>query len=186
MPVTTADAWTFEPEAARRAARSASGARPRRLRTRRPDGGDSGRRRVDDMPARDAESGSRARSRDCLQDLQRLPRHRSDHAQAPRGRCRQRGRHERVAARRNRSHRNVDGRRLLRAWLLRPLASLERIRDRLDAVEELAFRSTERGKFRETLKSVHDLERLVARAALGTAGRVISSPFDSRLPRFPG
>ncbi len=62
------------------------------------------------------------------------------------------------------------GGRLLRAWLLRPLVSLEPIRDRLDAVEELAFRTTERGKFREALKSVHDLERLVARAALGTAG----------------
>jgi DNA mismatch repair protein MutS len=62
------------------------------------------------------------------------------------------------------------GGRLLRAWLLRPLCSLERIRDRLDAVEELAFRSTDRGKFREALESVHDLERLVARAALGTAG----------------
>jgi DNA mismatch repair protein MutS len=62
------------------------------------------------------------------------------------------------------------GGRLLRAWLLRPLCSLERIRERLDAVEELAFRVTDRGKFRETLKSVHDLERLVARAALGTAG----------------
>ena len=62
------------------------------------------------------------------------------------------------------------GGRLLRAWLLRPLCALERIRDRLDAVEELAFRSIERGKCRETLKSVHDLERLVARAALGTAG----------------
>jgi DNA mismatch repair protein MutS len=60
--------------------------------------------------------------------------------------------------------------RLLRAWLLRPLAALEPIQDRLDAVEELAFRTTERGKFRETLKSVQDLERLVARAALGTAG----------------
>jgi DNA mismatch repair protein MutS len=60
--------------------------------------------------------------------------------------------------------------RLLRAWLLRPLVSLDRIRDRLDAVEEFAFRSTDRGKFRETLKSVQDLERLVARAALGTAG----------------
>jgi DNA mismatch repair protein MutS len=62
------------------------------------------------------------------------------------------------------------GARLLRAWLLRPLSSLERIRDRLDAVEELAYRSTERGKFRDTLKAVHDLERLVARAALSTAG----------------
>jgi DNA mismatch repair protein MutS len=62
------------------------------------------------------------------------------------------------------------GGRLLRSWLLRPLYSLERIRDRLDAVEELAFRATARGRFRETLKAIHDLERLVARAALGTAG----------------
>ncbi len=60
--------------------------------------------------------------------------------------------------------------RMLRSWLLRPLRSLERIRDRLDAVEELAFRATDRGKFRETLKSVQDLERLVARTALGNAG----------------
>jgi DNA mismatch repair protein MutS len=60
--------------------------------------------------------------------------------------------------------------RLLRAWLLRPLASLERIRDRLDAVEQLAFRATDRGRFRDALGGVHDLERLVARTALGTAG----------------
>ena len=62
------------------------------------------------------------------------------------------------------------GGRLLRAWLLRPLSTLEPIRDRLDAVEEFGFRSTERGKFRDALKSVHDLERLVARAALATVG----------------
>ena len=62
------------------------------------------------------------------------------------------------------------GGRLLRAWLLRPLVVLERIRDRLDAVEEFAFRSTDRGKFRDTLKTIQDLERLMARVALGTAG----------------
>ena len=62
------------------------------------------------------------------------------------------------------------GGRMLRAWLLRPLYSLERIRDRLDAVEQFEFRSTDRARFRESLKRVHDLERLVARAALGTAG----------------
>jgi DNA mismatch repair protein MutS len=62
------------------------------------------------------------------------------------------------------------GGRRLRTWLLRPLLSLERIQDRLDAVEEFAFRATERAKIRETLKAVHDMERLVARAALGTAG----------------
>jgi DNA mismatch repair protein MutS len=62
------------------------------------------------------------------------------------------------------------GGRMLRGWLLKPLRSLERIRDRLDAVEELAFRTTDRGRFREVLKTVHDIERLVGRVALGTAG----------------
>jgi DNA mismatch repair protein MutS len=62
------------------------------------------------------------------------------------------------------------GCRLLRAWLLRPLTSLEAIRDRLDAVEELAVRTTDRGKLRDTLKSIQDLERLIARIALSTAG----------------
>jgi DNA mismatch repair protein MutS len=62
------------------------------------------------------------------------------------------------------------GSRMLRAWLLSPLVTLEPIRDRLDAVEELAFRTTDRGKFREALKAVQDLDRLVARVALGTAG----------------
>ena len=64
----------------------------------------------------------------------------------------------------------VMGARRLRAWLQRPLTALERIQDRLDAVEEFAFRVTERGRLRETLRAVHDLERLVARVALGTAG----------------
>jgi DNA mismatch repair protein MutS len=64
----------------------------------------------------------------------------------------------------------VMGSRLLRSWLLRPLIALEAIRDRLDAVEELAYRSTDRGKLREALKAVHDLERLTSRIALGNAG----------------
>ena len=61
------------------------------------------------------------------------------------------------------------GGRLLRGWLLRPLTALEPIRDRLDAVEELAVKTTERGKLRETLKSILDLERLISRIALSTA-----------------
>ena len=75
------------------------------------------------------------------------------------------------------------GGRLMRTWLLRPLLALERIQDRLDAVEEFAFRSTERAKVRETLKAVHDIERLVARAALGTAGPrdlVVAAPIARR------
>jgi DNA mismatch repair protein MutS len=62
------------------------------------------------------------------------------------------------------------GARRLRAWLLQPLATLAPIQDRLDAVEELAFRSTERARLREALRPVQDVERLVSRAALGTAG----------------
>jgi len=62
------------------------------------------------------------------------------------------------------------GGRLLRAWLVRPLAALARIQDRLDAVEDFAFRTTDRATLREVLKHLHDLERLVARVSLGTAG----------------
>jgi DNA mismatch repair protein MutS len=62
------------------------------------------------------------------------------------------------------------GGRQLRQWLMRPLVGLERIQDRLDAVEDFGFRTTERGKLRELLKGMHDIERLVARISLGTAG----------------
>ena len=62
------------------------------------------------------------------------------------------------------------GGRLLRQWLTRPLVALARIQDRLDAVEDFAFRATDRAKIREVLKSIHDIERLVARISLGTAG----------------
>jgi DNA mismatch repair protein MutS len=62
------------------------------------------------------------------------------------------------------------GGRMLRQWLVRPLVTLARIQDRLDAVEDFAFRTTERGKLREVLRGMHDLERLMARVSLGTAG----------------
>ena len=62
------------------------------------------------------------------------------------------------------------GSRTLRAWLLAPLVALEPIRDRLDAVEELAFRAIDRGRFRDALAPVQDAERLIARIALGSGG----------------
>ncbi|GMV21909.1 MAG: DNA mismatch repair protein MutS [Acidimicrobiia bacterium] len=62
------------------------------------------------------------------------------------------------------------GGRMVRAWLIRPLVNLARIQDRLDAVEDFAFHATERAKLRDLLTGMHDLERLVARASLGTAG----------------
>ncbi|MEQ1896371.1 MAG: DNA mismatch repair protein MutS [Vicinamibacterales bacterium] len=61
------------------------------------------------------------------------------------------------------------GGRLLRTWLLRPLLILDAIHDRLDAVEELASRAVERGRCRERLAGVQDIERLLARVSLGTA-----------------
>jgi DNA mismatch repair protein MutS len=62
------------------------------------------------------------------------------------------------------------GARLLRDWILRPLVDVEPMQDRLDAVEELAFRAIDRGRLRETLARVQDLDRIVARVTLGTAG----------------
>ena len=62
------------------------------------------------------------------------------------------------------------GGRLLRAWLQRPLAARDPIRDRHDAVEELAAGTTLRTRIRTVLGQVQDLERLIARVALGTAG----------------
>ena len=62
------------------------------------------------------------------------------------------------------------GGRLLRQWLVRPLVALARIQDRLDAVEDFAFRSADRGKLRETLRGIADIERLTARVSMGIAG----------------
>jgi DNA mismatch repair protein MutS len=56
------------------------------------------------------------------------------------------------------------GARLLRAWLLRPLADVEAINRRLDAVEELAGDGLRCRAVREALKPVRDLERLAAKA----------------------
>jgi len=66
--------------------------------------------------------------------------------------------------------RTAMGARLLREWVLRPLALIDPIQDRLDAVEELAFRTVDRGRFREGLGPVQDLDRILARITLGTAG----------------
>src|SRR5262249_2281404 len=64
--------------------------------------------------------------------------------------------------------RTPRGARLLRQWILRPLVDVPRIQDRLDAVEELAFRTLEREALREALSAIQDLERLLGRVTLGT------------------
>ena len=62
------------------------------------------------------------------------------------------------------------GGRLLRAWLQRPLAARDAVADRLDAVEDLWRQVAVRGRLRTELARVQDLERLIARVALGSAG----------------
>jgi len=62
------------------------------------------------------------------------------------------------------------GGRLLRSWVLHPLTDGEAIRSRQAAVAELAGRQAVRGELRRILARIHDLERLLARAATGTGG----------------
>ncbi|HOW85033.1 MAG TPA: DNA mismatch repair protein MutS [Candidatus Aminicenantes bacterium] len=61
------------------------------------------------------------------------------------------------------------GGRLLRAWLLRPLCDAAAIAGRQDAVAEALAATIARREIRETLKSVHDLERLVGKIGLSAA-----------------
>ena len=81
------------------------------------------------------------------------------------------------------------GARLLRRWLLAPLADPVAISDRLTAVEVLTGDVRGRDRLRETLDGVRDLERLASRAAMGRATpRELGSLRDSirRLPEVIG
>ncbi len=62
------------------------------------------------------------------------------------------------------------GGRMLRARLLRPCLQLEEIEARLDAVQAAGQATIARSETRKLLASVLDLERLLAKLTLGTAG----------------
>src|ERR1019366_6404813 len=62
------------------------------------------------------------------------------------------------------------GGRLLRRRLLRPSMEAAEIEARLDAVEELFRDTIRRTELRQRLSGVLDLERLLAKVTLGTAG----------------
>ncbi|MDD5697293.1 MAG: DNA mismatch repair protein MutS [Victivallaceae bacterium] len=61
------------------------------------------------------------------------------------------------------------GGRLLRDWILRPLYERDRITARLDAVEALRDDPLTLAELRETIASIRDLERIIARLNIGTA-----------------
>jgi DNA mismatch repair protein MutS len=62
------------------------------------------------------------------------------------------------------------GARTLRDWLLRPLLAAGPIAERHEAVAFFLERPTERAALRDRLARIQDLERLLARCSLGTAG----------------
>ena len=61
------------------------------------------------------------------------------------------------------------GGRLLRDWILRPLFEKDKITARLDAVEALRDDPLTLAELRETIASIRDLERIIARLNIGTA-----------------
>ena len=61
------------------------------------------------------------------------------------------------------------GSRMLRSWLEKPLLSPKRISMRLGAVEELTKHTPERDGLQELLRTVSDLERVMARIVTGAA-----------------
>jgi len=61
------------------------------------------------------------------------------------------------------------GKRLLRAWMLRPSLDASEINLRLDAVEEQVKQTIAREELRRALEGVLDLERLLSRVTLETA-----------------
>lgn len=61
------------------------------------------------------------------------------------------------------------GARLLRQWVLSPLRNPDTISERLDAVQVVVDDDRGRGRLREALDGIRDLERLAGRAAAGRA-----------------
>ena len=79
------------------------------------------------------------------------------------------------------------GKRLLRAWMLRPSIDSTEINERLDAVEEQVRSTVDREELRHALDGVLDIERLLSRITLETANPrdllAIASSF-AKLPKI--
>jgi len=78
------------------------------------------------------------------------------------------------------------GKRLLRAQLLRPMQSLAEINERLDAVAEAASDIRRREGLRRAMDGVLDLERLLGRVSLDSAGPREVVGLGATLARLPG
>lgn len=63
--------------------------------------------------------------------------------------------------------RTAMGGRLLRKWIRYPLLDNQKIKERLDAVEEVVNKAAVRRSLRDLLQKVHDMERLGSRISMG-------------------
>ena len=77
------------------------------------------------------------------------------------------------------------GKRLLRAWMLRPSIERPEIEARLDGVEELVKQTITREELRRGLEGVLDLERLLSRVTLETANPRDLLALAASLSRIP-
>jgi len=78
------------------------------------------------------------------------------------------------------------GKRLLRAWMLRPSLETAEIQERLDAVESEVKATVGREELRRTLDGILDLERLLSRVTLETANPRDILALAASLGRIPG
>ena len=78
------------------------------------------------------------------------------------------------------------GKRLLRAQLLRPMQSPQAIQARLDAVAEAAADLRRREGLRHSMEGILDLERLLGRVSMETAGPREVVALGKTLARLPG
>ena len=77
------------------------------------------------------------------------------------------------------------GKRLLRAWMLRPSVDASEIQARLDAVDEQVRQTIAREELRRALEGVLDLERLLSRVTLETANPRDLLALAASLGRIP-
>jgi DNA mismatch repair protein MutS len=77
------------------------------------------------------------------------------------------------------------GKRLLRAWMLRPSLDQVEINQRLDAVEKLKSETIAREELRQALAGVLDLERLLSRITLETANPRDLTALAASLGKIP-
>ena len=77
------------------------------------------------------------------------------------------------------------GGRLLKRWINNPLLSVQRINERLHAVEELKNNMILRDDLKEALKKVYDIERLIGKIAFGNANARDMISLKTSLSQLP-